>query len=161
MAYPIHISTSSTREAILDALYRAVNAYDTNDLALHDSAFLDSPDTTFSLDARNFQGLEAIRGPFKIVGPLDTTHMVTNPRVIHQEGETHARITATTLAQHFRAGEGKMGRKVGFLGGSFYDLDVVFEAESGLWKIKRLDIKIVWSEGDVGVVMPSGSSPSQ
>ncbi|KAI5364937.1 putative NTF2-like domain superfamily, SnoaL-like domain-containing protein [Septoria linicola] len=116
MAYLINISPSSTHEAILDALYRAVNAYDTNDLALHDSAFLDSIDTTFSLDGRDFQGLEAIRGPFKIVGPLDTTHTVTNPRVIHEEGDTPARITATTLAQHFRAGEGKMERKIGFFG---------------------------------------------
>ena len=73
---PIHITASAQKEAILDCVYRAVNAYDRNDLALHDSAWLtSSPTTTFVLNGSTLTGMDQIRKPFELVGPMNTTHM--------------------------------------------------------------------------------------
>lgn len=78
-AHPIHINPSTEREAILDCVYRLVDAYDKNDLNLHDSAWLiTSPTTTFVLNGKTLTGMAAIREPFHLVGSMNTTHMVSN-----------------------------------------------------------------------------------
>ncbi|CAK3849213.1 Hypothetical predicted protein [Lecanosticta acicola] len=156
MAYPLHLTGLTPKEAVADALYRACNSYDTQDLALHDSAFVNSPESFVSLDDTVMRGFESIRMVFHMVAPLDTSHMATTPRVqIHEGGKT-AHMTATILSQHFKAGEGKEptpGVERAFLtGGALYDLDLELDETDALWKIKHFRIKALWRQGDAKAV---------
>jgi hypothetical protein len=56
-----------------------------------------------------------------------------------------AHMTASALAQHYRAGQGQVPNAERMLAGSTYDIQVVKEA-SGQWKIKTWVLKIIWIE---------------
>jgi hypothetical protein len=138
------------REGALDALYRAVGAFDQADDALLRSAFVD--DAKFKLDDFVMDGLEEIKAKsYDNVSKLDTTHFITNPRVhVGEDGQT-AKVSANALAQHYRPGTGKSGNSPRFLTGSFYLLDVAKQGD-GLWKVTKWDMKVVWTEGDMKVL---------
>ncbi|EME88435.1 uncharacterized protein MYCFIDRAFT_123040, partial [Pseudocercospora fijiensis CIRAD86] len=141
------------KDAILDTLYRACLSYDINSVDLHDSAFVNSPETTFEMSGlATYKGLDEIRKLHANVGPLDTTHLVTNPRIVEfSDAQGTARLTASALAQHFRTGEGNLGDARKFMTGSLYDMDLVREGE-GVWKVMHFRMKVVWMEGDQSVV---------
>ena len=54
------------------------------------------------------------------------------------------------LAQHFRAGEGPEPKHRGFLMGNRYDTDLA--RGEGKWRVRRLVVICMWSEGDIKVV---------
>ena len=152
MALPFALPSLSVREAITDALYRCVNGLDTADTALFDSAF--TQDAIFDLNGDNvMEGLDAIHtGCYDRVAKMDTTHLMSNVRVNIIDGESKASLTASGLAQHYRLGQGREPGATRFLTGCFYFLDCVKDEKDGLWKIKHWRLKIIWTEGDVGVV---------
>lgn len=152
MALPTALPGLTTREAIADALYRATNGLDTNDVALFDSAF--TADTVFDLAGRELVGLEALHtGCFDYVGKqLDTTHFITNLRIDVADGASTAKVTASALAQHYRGGQGTQDGATRLLAGSLYHVDCVKDSASGLWKITRWKLSIVWREGDMGIM---------
>ncbi|KAE8374908.1 hypothetical protein BDV26DRAFT_299983 [Aspergillus bertholletiae] len=152
MSYPITLSSLTTREAITDTLYRCVTGFDTADTALFDSAF--TKDAIFDLNGRLLEGLESIhKDCYDKVSKMDTIHHISNVRVNMKEGESKASLTASALAQHYRLGEGLQSGTPYLLAGSLYSLDVVRDDEDGLWKITHWKLKIIWAEGDWGVVM--------
>jgi len=69
-----HLLTSLTeREAVTDALYRAVESFDTHDISIFDSAFV-AADAVFDLNGTVINGTDTIRtGILAKVGPMDTT----------------------------------------------------------------------------------------
>lgn len=70
----------SSREAITDAIYRAVVGLDTNDADLFNSALTD--DGVLDLIGWVLEGREAIGSQcFDAVSKLDTTHFITNTRI--------------------------------------------------------------------------------
>lgn len=149
------LSGLTTREAIQDAIFRAVTAIDIDDLALFDSAF--TRDTVFDLAGYRMDGIEAVtNGCFHGVAKLDTTHFINNIRIDVKEGATTAKLTATALAQHYRPGEGVKPGSERFLAGSLYDIDLVKESD-GVWRIKVWNLKIVWGEGDRSIVAGTGA----
>ncbi|KAF7192303.1 hypothetical protein HII31_06335 [Pseudocercospora fuligena] len=158
MSYPLTIPKidPTTKDAIIDTLYRACLSYDLNDVSLHDSAFVDSSETSFDMSGiATYKGLDEIRKIHSNVGPLDTTHLVTNPRIVeYDEVKGTARLTASTVAQHFRKGEGNKGDAEKLMTGSLYDMDLVREGE-GVWKVMHFRMKVVWREGDQSVVFGS------
>ncbi|KAL4926730.1 nuclear transport factor 2 family protein [Aspergillus undulatus] len=155
------------RSSITDTLYRAVLAFDTNDSALLHSSLTE--DATFDLNGRVCEGLPAIhRDCFDRVGRLNTMHFVTNVRVhiypskdgdADGDGEKAA-LTASSLSQHFREGEGLgSGKEVGtveerLMAGNFYYCDLIKEGseEGGVWKIQKFIVKSTWAEGEWGVM---------
>ncbi|GAB1200326.1 hypothetical protein APSETT444_009696 [Aspergillus pseudonomiae] len=125
----------SFREAIADALHRAVLAFDIADSALLNSAL--TADAILDLDG---------------VSKLDTTHFVSNGRVDVIEGASVASMTASVLSQHYRPGTGKVPGAEYLMAGSLYSLDLVRDDTEGLWKIKRWNMKVIWTMGDASVM---------
>ncbi|KAL9085259.1 MAG: hypothetical protein Q9165_007693 [Trypethelium subeluteriae] len=149
------ISSPSTKDAIVDALYRCVIGLDANDRPLFESAWVKS-EAIFDMDGDVMDGMDAINTKiFDHIGPLDTQHMISNIRVDHKDGADQAYVTAYSLAQHYRAGEGKDPETKRLLSGSSYYVDVIKDGSDGLWKIKRWTMKFIWVEGDMSIVRPS------
>lgn len=146
MSFPTSLPLLNDREAIKDALYRCFLGFDTGDANLFDSAFI--PDATFKIMGNEMKGLSEIRaGSLDKISKLDTTHHLSNIRV-NLEGLTNgiASITATSMAQHFRGGEGNKPDAIHLMSGGFSFVEVV--KDQGTWKIKSLDYKLIWTEGD-------------
>lgn len=156
MAFPASLPALGLREAITDALYRCVLSFDTADLTLFESAF--TADATLDLNGNVMSGIPAIRaGCYDTVSKLDTTHFLTNVRVNAKQSDpdpdpSEAFVTASALAYHYRTGEGNVPNAPSLLSGSLYFVDVVRDADSGLWKVKNWKMKLVWTEGDWGVM---------
>ncbi|KAJ5294195.1 hypothetical protein PENANT_c028G00034 [Penicillium antarcticum] len=142
----------SSREAITDTIYRGVLGIDTNNFDLVLPALHNSPTTTFDLNGEQHKGIEAIKTcAFDKVGPLDTTHTVSNVRIEMEDGAETASATAHILGQHYRAGEGLVENSRGVLVGGLYFVDLVKD-EHGAWKITMWRIKVIWMDGDKGVI---------
>ncbi|KAK7415230.1 hypothetical protein QQZ08_012404 [Neonectria magnoliae] len=141
------------REAIPDALYRSIIGLDANDKDIFVSAW--HKDATFIFDGTTpTEGLDAILATTfaYIGGALDTTHMASNVRVDVKDGADTAKATAHSLAQHYRKGEGKNPNASRFLTGNMYYIDVAKDNSDGLWKMKKLEIKVIWCEGDASIL---------
>ena len=81
---------------------------------------------------------------------LDTTHTLTNFRVALNEDQDEAKVVCYGEAQHSKKGQGLVaGVKDYYLVMSKYDALVV--RKSSEWRIKRLDIKPIWSQGTPSV----------
>ncbi|ROV91537.1 hypothetical protein VMCG_09429 [Cytospora schulzeri] len=141
----------SDRDAINDAIYRAVIGLDTNDANLFDSAITD--DGIFDLNGKIMEGRAAMHSQmFDFISQLDTTHIVTNTRVNIDEGGTTASATATAMAQHYRGGQGADPAAPRYMSGVLYWLDLVKDEGDGLWKAKHWKLRSIWGEGDRGVM---------
>lgn len=148
------ISGLTTREAITDALYRAVVGLDTADETMFDSAF--TSEGVLEISGNKMTGIEALHtGCFDYVGKkLDTTHFINNVRIEVAEGASSAKVTASALAQHYRGGEGKTPGAQRLLAGSLYKVDAVKDDKDGQWKIAYWNLEPVWLEGDYSILSP-------
>ncbi|AQZ11093.1 hypothetical protein BZL39_N00100 [Zygosaccharomyces parabailii] len=139
------------REAITNVLYRAVMGFDNNDFSLVQAA-LSGQDFVFDLDGI-LKDFEAIRTDINgCVGPMDTTHMISNIQVEFKDGASTASLTALALAQHCPPQKGKDQGSSKFLTGSKYFIDLVKDKSDGSWKIKKWVMRIVWTEGDHSIM---------
>jgi hypothetical protein len=151
-----HILTSLTeREAITDALYRAVIGVDSNDALLFNSAF--GEDAVFHMNGHIINGLDAARAQLlDFVGPMDTTHMISNVRVDIKEKASTASLTAYALAQHCPPGRGRETGGPKYLAAGEYFVDLVKNESDGVWKIEKWEMKSIWSQGDASVMQRPG-----
>ncbi|TVY42688.1 hypothetical protein LOCC1_G006957 [Lachnellula occidentalis] len=149
----------TSREAVIDALYRCVTAFDSADTALFDSSFM--PDGVLEINGRAMQGLPEIHTTgLALVFSVDTTHLVSNMRVHLKTGSTQAgaaeggneaSLTATVLAQHIAGGKGMEPGQNSLMSGSLYRAELIRDMD-GLWKFKHLQIKATWVQGDYSVI---------
>ncbi|KAK0745547.1 hypothetical protein B0T18DRAFT_428682 [Schizothecium vesticola] len=148
--YPESLASLSTREAVTDAVHRALVGCDRNDAPFFASAWA-GEDVTFEVhdgDKKVIPGLSIIlKAVFGGVGPMDTTHSIANVRVDVQDGADTAHLTATATAQHCPPGRGREPDGPKFLVGSQYSVDLVKE-QSGAWKIKKWVLSVTWTQGD-------------
>lgn len=155
MSRPHTLSSLSTREAITDALYRACIGLDRHDVSILDSAFA-GEDVSIELrgdDTMTFDGLSNIHAQLlDHVGPMVTTHMVSNVRVDVTEGADTASLTAYALGQHCPPGKGKEPDAPKFLVCGEFWIDAVKDKGDGLWKIKKWILDIIWRQGDASVM---------
>jgi SnoaL-like domain len=156
-SYPHKLPSLTPREAITDALYRALIGFDRHDIPIFTSAFA-GEDVTFEIhdgsnEPRTVNGLSTIQNTVLAqVGPMDTTHMISNVRVDVKDGADTASLTAYALAQHCPPGRGKEPDGPKFLAGAEYMIDLVRDGEDGLWKIKKWVLDVVWRQGDRAVI---------
>lgn len=153
----VRLQGLTDREAVVDAVLRALYAIDDNDWDLFQTAF--TADAIFDLTpvnkiGREFSethGRDAIVAQLKdSVGKMDTGHCLSNWR-IQLNGDT-AEMTAYGLAQHFRQGEGPDPTKdTCFLMCNRYKCTLV-RAEEGLWRCQRFVIDNQWCHGDPSVM---------
>lgn len=157
MSHPHTLTSLTDREAITDALYRAAIAFDSNDVSLLNSAFV-TPESAviFDFNGNLINGLDSIRKRvFDFVGPMDTTHMISNIRVDLKDGASNANLTAYALAQHSPQGKGIEPDGLKYLVAAEYFIDLLKD-ESGEWKIKKWAMKILWKQGDPSIMQRPG-----
>jgi hypothetical protein len=159
MSRPHTLTSLTPREAITDALYRALIGFDRNDISIFNSAFA-GEDVIFELhsdDRRIINGLSTIRTQvLDHVGPMDTTHMISNVRVDVKDGADTASLTAYALAQHCPPGKGKEPDAPKYLVGGEYWIDLMRDEGDGLWKIKKWVLDVVWRQGDASLMQRPG-----
>ncbi|CAJ2512263.1 Uu.00g052780.m01.CDS01 [Anthostomella pinea] len=158
MALPASLPSLTEREAITDTLYRAIVGIDTADKALFDSALAD--DGRIEISGHVMEGREAIHaGMFDFISTkLTTTHFLSNIRIDVKPGATTAKVTAQSLAQHCRPGDGTQPGAAKFLAGGMYFVDVAKDEKDGLWKVicHCKDCHKVFSlTGGVSIVVPA------
>lgn len=161
MSYPRSLASLTPREAITDALYRAIIGFDQNDIPSFESAFI-GENVTFELDAgeneqMKVESLSIIRDVVLAqVGPMDTTHSISNVRVDIKDGADSASLTCNVLAQHCPPGKGKDPNGPKYLVAGEYSIDLLEDKTEGLWKIKKWVLKVIWRQGDASIIPKRG-----
>ncbi|KAF7563275.1 hypothetical protein G7046_g854 [Stylonectria norvegica] len=150
----LFLSSLSPREAIIDALSRALISCDRHDTQLFNSAWA-GEDVVFEIhdgDTKVLPNRSLIRTHvLDRVGPMDTTHNVSNVRVDVKDGADTAFLTATSLAQHCPSGRGKEPDGPKYLVGGQYSLDLVRD-EAKEWRIKKCVLEVIWTQGDASIM---------
>ncbi|KAF5227156.1 hypothetical protein FANTH_14852 [Fusarium anthophilum] len=132
------------REAISDALHRAVLAFDYADEALLLSAITEDIDA--EMPGSTAHGIENFKAAvFDRVSKLHTTHFLSNVR-INLESSSTATATCSALAQHVRPGQGMDPSSAKLTSGAFYACEMVKVGD--LWKMKTWKANIIWLDGD-------------
>ncbi|KAF5659330.1 hypothetical protein FDENT_13944 [Fusarium denticulatum] len=136
------------REAISDALYRAVLAFDHADEALLLSAITEDI-VAEMLGSTAHRTAEFKAAVFDRVSKLDTTHFLSNVRINIASSST-ATATCSALAQHVRSGQGTDPSSAKLTSGAFYTCDMVKVGSP--WKMKTWKANIIWLDGDSTVL---------
>ncbi|UZJ53741.1 hypothetical protein CBS101457_003061 [Exobasidium rhododendri] len=149
---PVVLSSLTEKEAIADVLYRLLAGLDSNDLAVFESAWYGT-NHSICMDSTLITGKEVLRtNMFNVIGPMNTTHMVSNVRIDWKEGATTAAMTAYALAQHFAPGQGREAGAQSFLAGASYHLNLIKDEGDGLWKCEKFVANVLWSQGDRAIM---------
>jgi hypothetical protein len=135
-------------------LSNSITPTPTHDVSLLNSAWSGPDDgVVFEMNGNVIKGLDAIRTQiFDVVGPMDTTHMISNVRVDVKDGASTASLAAYAMAQHCPPGRGTEPDGPKFTTGSTYSLNLVKDESDGLWKIKKFAMKVIWRQGDRSVM---------
>jgi len=147
------------RLAIEDVLYRFGAGQDLNDRALFQSAFARESELDFVQPAARMgveipvfkDGDTIAEQIMAATAELDTTHTVTNSRIMAFDGNS-ASLFALVEAQHLPRGDHSRH----LLLKNFYFLDLVIEG--GNWVATRMRIQNVWQTGDPTVLFPGASA---
>jgi len=143
---------TAPREAVADALYRCVLGLDTNDRELFESACLTDESAVVVAGSDTIRGWTAINEIMSRVFLLVTTHFITNVRVELKDDST-ASMSAHAIACHVRPEDALKPEDTSYTAGCLYFLDLVKDHDTdGLWKIKKWEIKIRWTTGDIKVL---------
>lgn len=147
------------RVEIVDALYRFAMGQDLRDRALFESAFSPEAALDLTMAARRL-GVElpVLRGRQSItdcimeeMDRLDTTHSVTNPRIVAYDGK-HARLSALVEAQNLPRGNHSRH----LLLKNLYTVELSKQGDA--WTIDSLMIENLWLDGDPEVLMPTSAA---
>jgi hypothetical protein len=152
------VSEITDRAEITDAIYRYTAGLDYGDAELLKSSLTEDGVVDLSTAVAKI-GLEfPALGPREVVvgaligavGPLDTSHSVTNVRVTITGDTATARCYAQ--AQHFLPGEGPNPvRTRHALMMNRYTAELVRDGQQ--WRIRHLGIDLAWFEGDPQVLV--------
>lgn len=145
--------------AIADALHRYTAGLDHGDAdllasSLTEDAMVDlTPATSkIGLDFPALKPRDTVVGALiPAVGPLDTSHVISNIRAT-VDGDT-AHVNCYAMAQHYLPQEGpEPDRTRHALMMNRYDADLTRDGSA--WRISRLTIDNAWFEGDETVLLP-------
>lgn len=148
------------RAAVADTLHRYAAGLDHGDAELLTSSLTE--DATVDLTPATAKiGLEfpvltprdvVVGALIPAVGPLDTSHVISNIRTTVDGDTAHTRCYA--MAQHFPAGQGPRPEQTRqALMMNRYDADLVRDGDD--WRIRRLTIDSAWFSGDPTVLLPN------
>jgi hypothetical protein len=133
---------------IVDALYRFGAGQDRRDRDLFASAFAEDAELDFQPAASKWGGVSPVMHGrstivdtiFHVLDGVDTTHVVTNPRV-EIDGDT-ARLSAIVEAQHLLSSDHS---KFALLK-NFYETELV--RAGSVWVLRRIRIDNSWYLGE-------------
>jgi hypothetical protein len=154
MSHPPVLTGLTPRESIADNLHRAVLGLDTNNEPLFSSALLTaSPDTTVTAGPFTASGWPAIRALFEPAFRIVTAHIISNIRIeLEHDNADTARMTAHAISYHVRPEDALKVEDTSYTASSLYDIEVVNVREEGVWKMRRWEMKILWTVGDRSVL---------
>ncbi|KAJ5542835.1 hypothetical protein N7535_005259 [Penicillium sp. DV-2018c] len=152
MADKVTLKSLTPREAVIDALHRCLLGIDSNDRALFKSACLTDETMSVIAGATILNGWTMIDEFFEKLFAMVTTHLTSNIRVHIEDGADTASLTCHALAAHVRTEDALKVEDTSYTASSLYFLDLVRDGSDGLWKIKRWEIKVQWTTGDVKVL---------
>ncbi|RDW63801.1 hypothetical protein BP6252_11346 [Coleophoma cylindrospora] len=154
MSRPQTLSGLTEREAIADTMYRVLIGLDHNDISMFNSAFAgNGDDALFIFRGKETKGRDNIKTQIvDVVGPMVTTHTLSNIRVDIKEGSKAAAFNSYVLAQHCPPGRGEEVDGPKWLATAEYFVDLVKDESDESWKIKKWVINVVWSQGDVSIM---------
>ncbi|KAF2242315.1 hypothetical protein BU26DRAFT_438662 [Trematosphaeria pertusa] len=152
MADPVTLTALSPRKAVADALHRCMLGIDSNNRALFESSCLKNESMTVVAGPMTFEGWPAISDFFFRLFDLVTTHITSNIRVELKDGADTASMSAHVLAYHVRPDDAFTPEDTSYTGACLYWIDLVKDCGDGLWRIKKWEIKILWSTGDRAVL---------
>ncbi|MGL4175788.1 MAG: nuclear transport factor 2 family protein [Dermatophilaceae bacterium] len=141
----------------LGALIRFTEGLDRSDAGILASAFTDDAVADFTPAAERvgmsfpmLTGRDTIvTGLIGSIGPLDTSHSVTNARATVSEDS--AVLTAYVEAQHFPPGEGPQpATERHLLMKNTYRVEL--ERGDADWRISRMTVDNLWTVGDLTVI---------
>ena len=81
-----------------------------------------------------------------------TTHTISNIRIQLEDGADTASMTAHAMAYHIRSEDAFKSEDTSYTASNLYDIELVRDKGDGLWKIKRWEIRMMWTVGDRGVI---------
>src|SRR4051794_38429716 len=144
------------RFEIADAMHRYAFGLDHGDADSLASAFTEDCVLDFTAAGRKLGlGFSTLNGRNQVleilipmIGPLDTSHTVSNVQ-IEVSGDT-ATLHCYLMSQHFMPGQGPRQGADHALLMNRYDADLVRDGQK--WRMQRVMIDNVWSDGDPGVV---------
>lgn len=143
------------RAEITDALYRFGLGQDLRDRALFASAFAEDAELDFSPAAARWGGVSPLMtGRDTIVdtilalfaGRVDTSHVVTNPRIAVAADRRTARLTAIVEAQHLLTADHERHALLN----NRYAVGLVPDGER--WVMRTVRIENVWFTGEPGAI---------
>ncbi|MCJ1312306.1 hypothetical protein MMC25_005980 [Agyrium rufum] len=156
MADQVTLTALNPREAVADALQRCVLGIDSNNQELFESGCLKNENMTVVLGPNTVEGWPAIKDFFQRLFTLVTTHVISNIRVELNDdggsGADTASMTAHALAYHIRPDDALKPEDTSYTASALYDIDLVKDGKDGLWKIKRWELKVLWTTGDRAVL---------
>ena len=91
--------TLSPREAVADALHRAVLGIDSNNYTLFSSACLQTEEMLWIGGGFHIAGWPAIKQLFNKLFTMVTTHTITNIRIDLEEGASEAHLLADDIGE--------------------------------------------------------------
>jgi len=152
MAASATLPSLTPLEAVADTLHRCVLGIDTNDRDLFASACVQDETMAIIFRSGALEGWSTISAFFERLYTLVTLHMVSNVRVALEDGADKASLTAHAVAYHVRPEEAHTQEDTAYTAGNLYFIDLVKDAADGLWKIKRWEIRTLWTTGDRAVL---------
>jgi hypothetical protein len=97
MSLPHLLTPLTEREAVTDAVYRAIEGFDNNDVSIFDSAF-SGQNVVFDLNGNVINGTDTIRtGIIAKVGPMDTTRKSKDTHKMRVLGISQELDSSSTL----------------------------------------------------------------
>ena len=146
------------RDEIVDAVYRFATGMDLRDRALFESAFSQEGVLDLTRAAKRLgMELPVMRGRKAIAdiimdetNRIDTTHSVTNPRIVVYDGK-RARLTALVEAQNLPRDDHSRHLLLKNL------FTVELSRHDGAWTIDYLQIENLWLDGDPQVLFPQAA----
>jgi hypothetical protein len=146
------LTALSPREAIADALHRCVLGIDTNNQDLFESGCLKNESMALVAGPIAIDGWTAINEFFQRVFVLVTSHVISNIRIEVEDSADTASMTAHAISYHVRPDDALKPEDTSYTASSLYSIDLVKDTDEGLWKIKKWDMKILWTTGDIAVL---------
>lgn len=156
MSSPYAPPPLTPREAVTEVLYRCLHAIDSNDKDGFNSSFVQTEELTFeelSSEAApmlHLVGWSSFSAFMQQLFDIITTHTTSNVLVEFQDADT-AILKCTSVAYHVRPENVAATQETSFTGYSLYTLTIV--KDGGAWKIKRWEIKLSRSTGDLASVL--------
>jgi hypothetical protein len=152
MADLVTLTALSPREAVADALHRTLLGIDSNNRDLFESGCLKNESLTVVAGPFVMNGWAAMNDSFLKLFDLVTTHITSNIRVELKDGADTASLTAHALSYHVRPDDALKPEDTSYTASSLYFIDLVKDSNDGLWKIKKWEIKVLWTTGDSAIV---------